>query len=184
MPAIADLIVIAVRNDHAVSPARKVMIERLKCFAAANSSGSKEMTQMLFRFCIHRKLRVACSRVLVDQFANSFKLRIPIGRRTSRQNFADLPQFQSFVVHPFSDRVVAHGSTHGGQLQRKRRRRKICKHNVSVIRIAGRPSRQQEIEILLDVRARRYLFFGQHPTAVYDRQPDRSRAGPVRRSRV
>src|SRR2546422_2957611 len=59
MPAVAHPIVKAVRNQHAVSPAGEIMIEGVKRLRAADSTGPKQLAEMLFRFSVNRKIGIA-----------------------------------------------------------------------------------------------------------------------------
>ena len=54
MPAVADPIVNAVRNQHPLGPAGKIMIERVKRLATAAAPGPKQLAEVLFRFRVFR----------------------------------------------------------------------------------------------------------------------------------
>ena len=53
MPAVADPIVNAVRNQHPLGPAGKIMIERVKRLATAAAPGPKQLAEVLFRFRVN-----------------------------------------------------------------------------------------------------------------------------------
>ena len=78
VPSIAMQIEDAVRNQDAISPAWKVVIERTKCSAASRSSVAKQTTDELFGLCIHGKTRVASTFVLFPELCDSAELRVTI----------------------------------------------------------------------------------------------------------
>ena len=137
MPAVANRIVDSMRNGHAVRPTRKVMIERLERFAAADSSGSIELAQAFFRFGVDGEIGISGGLIFVDQFGNPYELNVTVGRGTAGNNFADLPQPQLLVVHPLPNRFVANRRSHGVKSFRKSSRRKIGEHNRLVIGVAA-----------------------------------------------
>jgi hypothetical protein len=80
---VACQIVNAMRDERAVCPTGKVMIERLERLARADSSSSKEFSHSLLRFGVHRKARIASRLIGLDQFGDPQKLRVTILRRPS-----------------------------------------------------------------------------------------------------
>ena len=70
MPTVANRIVDAMRNDHAVRPTRKVMIERLERFAAADPSGSVELAQAFFCLGVDGEIGISGGLVFVDQLGD------------------------------------------------------------------------------------------------------------------
>ena len=74
MPPVAHPIVNTVRNQHAVSPTGKVMIEGVEGVRAAHATGPKQLAQMLFRFGVNREIGIAGGLVLGDEVADPFKL--------------------------------------------------------------------------------------------------------------
>ena len=91
VPSIASPVVDAVRDDHAVCPTGKVMIERLERLATADSSGSKEFSHSVLRFGVHRKTRIASRLIGLDQLGDPQELRVTVRRSTTRQDFMNLP---------------------------------------------------------------------------------------------
>src|SRR3989442_12475003 len=91
MPTVAHPIVNAVRNQHAVGPAGKIMIEGVKRLRAADSTGPKKFAEMLFRFGVNRKRGIAGFFVFRDQIVDPLKLRIAVWRVTTSEVFPNLP---------------------------------------------------------------------------------------------
>ena len=79
MPTVAHPIVNAVRNQHAVGPAGKIMIEGMKRLCAAHAPGPKQLAQVFFRFGVNRKIGIASCLVLSNQAGDLLELRITSG---------------------------------------------------------------------------------------------------------
>jgi hypothetical protein len=78
LPTVAHPIVNTVRNEHAVGPTGKIMIEGVKRLSAAHSTGPQELTQMRFRFGVNRKIGMTSCFVLSDQTGDPLELRITV----------------------------------------------------------------------------------------------------------
>src|SRR2546425_6092440 len=77
-PTVAHPIVNTVRNEHAVGPTGKIMIEGMKRLSTTHSTGPKELTQMLFRFGVNRKTGITSYFVLSDQTGDPLEWRIAV----------------------------------------------------------------------------------------------------------
>src|SRR5262245_20239896 len=100
MPTVAHPIINTVRNEHSVGPTGKIMIEGVKRLRAAHATGPKELTQMLFRFGINRKIGMASGFVLSDQMGDPLELRIAVRGVTTGEVFGNLAQPQVLLLHP------------------------------------------------------------------------------------
>lgn len=78
MAAIAHDVVDVVRNDYALGPSRKIMIERFEGCAAANSAFAKEVALVLFCLAVHGKIGVSGRFVFIDEPRNVFKPSSPL----------------------------------------------------------------------------------------------------------
>ena len=163
VPTVSDRIVDAVRNDHAVSPTGKVVIECLERLIAANSASTVKLAQMFFGLGVHGKVRVAQNFVFVDQRCNSLKLGIAVGMRTASQVFAYLPQSQAFIFHPLANGIVTYGSSQRVQFLREDGGREVGEDNGFVVGVARCPRVEQRVQIPLGWRVCSDLFFRPAP---------------------
>src|SRR5688572_31394812 len=98
MPSVAHSIVNAVRNQHAVSPTGKVMIEGMKGMCAAHTTGPKQLAQMLFRFGVNGEIGIASGFIRCDEFGDPLKLRVAIRRVPASEVFGNLAQAQVLLL--------------------------------------------------------------------------------------
>src|SRR6266446_6653502 len=87
MPPVAHPIVNTVRNQHAVGPAGKIMIEGVKRLCATHATGPKQLPQMFFGFGVNRKIGIAGGLVLRDQAGDALELRITVRGVTAGEVF-------------------------------------------------------------------------------------------------
>src|SRR3989442_15703815 len=89
-PTVAYPIVNTVRNEHAIGPTGKIMIEGTKGLRTAHATGPKQLAQMLFRFGVNRKIGIPSSFIFRDECSNPLELRIAIRRVTAGEVFRNL----------------------------------------------------------------------------------------------
>jgi len=104
-----------VRNDDAIRPGRKVMVERLEGVVAANSPLAVQLSEMLFRLGVHRKPRISSRFILVDQLCNSEELGISVRMLATSKVLADLAAANARVVKPGGNGVSANGRAEVGE---------------------------------------------------------------------
>ena len=107
MAKVRPSVVDAMRNNNAIGPRWKVVIESLKRRTAADSSFAIQLAQMLLRFRIDRKPRVAVGFVLLDPLADPAKLCIAISMFSTGKILPDLSIPYSGVTKPSGDGVVS-----------------------------------------------------------------------------
>ncbi len=113
--SVANPIVNAMRNEHPVSPAGKVMIESAKRSAAADAARPEQVAQMFFGLGVYGKVRISDCFVLIDETGDIHKLSVTIVRRTTRHDLGNFSQSQFVLVHPVANRIVAHRCSHAIQ---------------------------------------------------------------------
>ena len=126
-----------VRNDDAIRPGRKVMVERLEGLVAANSPLAVQLSEMLFRLGVHRKPRISSRFILVDQLCNSEELGISVRMLATSKVLADLAAANARVVKPGGNGVSANGRAEVGESLGQHARGEICKDNIFLIGIPG-----------------------------------------------
>ena len=135
VPAVANQIVDAVRNQHAFGPRRKVVIKRTKRSVTTHPTRAEQLAQMLFRLGINGEHRRSLGLERVDQGGNVAELSIAIFRSTTCEDFANLPPSQLLLVHPAADKIVAGRRLHRGQFAFDSRRSQVGEANRFVVGI-------------------------------------------------
>src|SRR5262249_29862967 len=131
-PTVAHPIVNARRNEHAVSPTGKSMIEGAKRLRAAPSTGPKTRPKTLLGFGVNRKRGMAGFLVCSDQTGDPPAMCITVRRVTASEVLRHLAPPQVLLRHPVPNPIGTNRRSPLGHSDGKSCRRPISSNDGAI----------------------------------------------------